>query len=1033
MASCQSVIGKFNTKNSLQLTFDKFYSWTDFGEFKNIYYNPNSDFKQFASDSNYNSLYINIEINLFDENLNLIETYKSSSNEPLNEFLSTSTIESKHIDYYNKITADNLNNKYVIIPSIIIYNNSTKCFQDYLTPIFINGFTDKLLNFYIDSDNKYIKINYLDIYTNNTLFNSSSTTYQNPNSLTSTFLNSIIPRIDIRITDLTTNQVYYKWIYYRNDTIDISDIYVNGHKYKVDYLFDISSNQNTLISTFNNRSSDILSTTIQAPKEQIQCNINNISITSDTTNLINTISFNVDTTLNQSQYYINIFRNGIKIQTIGGENNSFDDYQITQNTSYDYQLQFETETQISELSSIVTSDQIVPTYGNQSYNINTNWYYLQTTTNYKIQDNVYFENLSNYLSYTNTPVFKRIFSNFLYNSYQINYNNLIRDLYQSLSKNTKNSNSENISTYYSSLSKHIKNFKNNIERFLLQINKIKSINNIKQNNKLKILHSKNDTIYSEIEKNQTNSNIDNKSEKIIKHSNEINFYSNQDQNYVNTESKEINNYIDNDNFQINTQTKKISHFFSNDTSNINKLSKQEIIFYDNLSSLQNSNLSIQSDSNDKENEQSISTIRFQKSIYDKESTQIIKQKKLKQYKIESGNLQEQSLNYKKYFTVFSKRQSHSIYQDLNKEKQGIQENDKYSVISPYKQEIQGLKLFNKYSQISNYKNKFLSIYEKDKISLYTSSNQEIQNFIYNKYSVSQLSKEHLFNFLNMNGEEFETLFGYYILQPVVQQFNTTLGYIIPVQNIQTNLSALQKMSFIVKNLDFNFYLDTVQTGMIDIEKTDLFQTIRTKQLVYDNSFEIFTKIFFDRFQTYSMFTSLLKTYSTDKITLDLIQNNDRIQIVKLYSIIIKQSKQIKLEQILSKVYNTPKSEIDSILKQYNEDERFSIFSYLISDIEMIFDSILIKKRYTTYDVIDYIIKLNNNTNETILNLSIASSRRIKFNLFQSIYHIQTLDYGFRVYTYLTKYKYPKKINMDQILINTNETAKIIFTINNLIK
>jgi len=48
---------------------------------------------------------------------------------------------------------------------------------------------------------------------------------------------------------------------------------------------------------------------------------------------------------------------------------------------------------------------------------------------------------------------------------------------------------------------------------------------------------------------------------------------------------------------------------------------------------------------------------------------------------------------------------------------------------------------------------------------------------------------------------------------------------------------------------------------------------------------------------------------------------------------------------------------------------------------MIFDSILIKKRYTTYDVIDYIIKLNNNTNETILNLSIASSRRIKFNLF----------------------------------------------------
>jgi len=62
----------------------------------------------------------------------------------------------------------------------------------------------------------------------------------------------------------------------------------------------------------------------------------------------------------------------------------------------------------------------------------------------------------------------------------------------------------------------------------LQINKIKSINNIKQNNKLKILHSKNDTIYSEIEKNQTNSNIDNKSEKIIKHSNEINFYSNQD-------------------------------------------------------------------------------------------------------------------------------------------------------------------------------------------------------------------------------------------------------------------------------------------------------------------------------------------------------------------------------------------------------------------------------------------------------------------------------------------------------------------------
>jgi hypothetical protein len=48
---------------------------------------------------------------------------------------------------------------------------------------------------------------------------------------------------------------------------------------------------------------------------------------------------------------------------------------------------------------------------------------------------------------------------------------------------------------------------------------------------------------------------------------------------------------------------------------------------------------------------------------------------------------------------------------------------------------------------------------------------------------------------------------------------------------------------------------------------------------------------------------------------------------------------------------------------------------------MIFDSLLIKRKDITYNVIDYVIKLNNNTDETILNLSIATTRRIKFNLY----------------------------------------------------
>jgi hypothetical protein len=92
-------------------------------------------------------------------------------------FVSKSAITSRHIDYYNKITTDILDKKYVIIPSIIIYNNSTRCFQDYITPIFINGFTDNLLSFYIDNDTKKIKINYPDIYLNHSLLDSSSITY----------------------------------------------------------------------------------------------------------------------------------------------------------------------------------------------------------------------------------------------------------------------------------------------------------------------------------------------------------------------------------------------------------------------------------------------------------------------------------------------------------------------------------------------------------------------------------------------------------------------------------------------------------------------------------------------------------------------------------------------------------------------------------------------------------------------------------------------------------------------------------------
>jgi hypothetical protein len=75
---------------------------------------------------------------------------------------------------------------------------------------------------------------------------------------------------------------------------------------------------------------------------------------------------------------------------------------------------------------------------------------------------------------------------------------LITDFYQSLSNNTGKSTSKFISTYYSSLTKYIKNFKDNIERFLSYINKIKSINNNKQITKIKTYNFKDDSIYSEI-------------------------------------------------------------------------------------------------------------------------------------------------------------------------------------------------------------------------------------------------------------------------------------------------------------------------------------------------------------------------------------------------------------------------------------------------------------------------------------------------------------------------------------------------------